>query len=79
MVKQNNRFIYRCWVGEKKMSPITEQLEGTGAAKAARRESDLSGYLAKSGANLVPRDFLPALGDQFPTLFYGSSAESVGV
>lgn len=57
------------------MNPITEQLEGTGAAKAARPESDLSGYLAKSGANLVPRDFLPALGDQFQTLFYKGSLD----
>jgi len=52
------------------MNPITEQLGGTGAAKATRPESDLSSYLAKSGAHLVPHDFLPALGDQFPTLFY---------
>ena len=57
------------------MTPITEQLKDVGVAKAAMPESDLSGYLAKFGAHLVPQDFLRGLSDQFPTLFYRGSLD----
>ncbi len=61
-------------MGVKKMTLTNDKVETSHQVIAMALDSDFSGYLKKSGAGLVPSTFfdvqVPALGHQFPTLFY---------